>query len=55
MELSKIIDSKKFMWDGATYPDKKSADDVEQKYKSDGFETKLLEEDKQIVDKIRRA
>lgn len=46
MQLSKIINGKKYMWDGATYSDKKSTLDIEQKYKNDGFETEILEEDK---------
>jgi hypothetical protein len=46
MQLSKIINGKKYMWDGATYSDKKNTLDIEQKYKNDGFETEILEEDK---------
>ncbi|MBM3705114.1 MAG: hypothetical protein FJW66_01175 [Actinobacteria bacterium] len=45
MDLSKIIDGKKFMWDGSSITDKKSADDIEKKYKGDGFETVIHEED----------
>ena len=44
MQLAKIISGKKFMWDGKDYPDKKSALDVAQKYKNDGFETEVFEE-----------
>jgi len=46
MQLSKIINGKKYMWYGATYSDKKNTLDIEQKYKNDGFETEILEEDK---------
>jgi len=45
MQLSRIIDGKKFMWDGSTYNDEKSALEISQKYKSDGFETKVIEEE----------
>jgi hypothetical protein len=46
MQLSKIINGKKYMWDGATYSDKKNTLDIEQKYKNDEFETEIFEEDK---------
>lgn len=45
MQLAKIINEKKFMWDGKDYPDKKSALDTAQKYKNDGFETEVIEEE----------
>ena len=44
MELAKIINGKKFMWDGNDYPDKESASETAQKYKNDGFETEVFEE-----------
>lgn len=44
MELAKIINGKKFMWDGNDYPEKKNASEIEQKYKNNGFETEVLEE-----------
>ncbi len=44
MDLSKIINGKKFMWDGAEYTDKKTAIDIEKKYKDDGFETEIIQE-----------
>jgi len=50
MQLSRIFDGKKFMWDGSTYNDEKSAFEISQKYESDGFETKMInEEDKYFV------
>ncbi|MHB8277368.1 MAG: hypothetical protein ACYDIA_06920 [Candidatus Humimicrobiaceae bacterium] len=50
MQLSRIFDGKKFMWDGSTYNDEKSAFEISQKYESDGFETKVInEEDKYFV------
>ena len=44
MEAVKIINGKKFMWDGNEYPDKENASEIAQKYKNDGFETEVLEE-----------
>jgi hypothetical protein len=44
MESAKIINGKKFMWDGNDYSDKESALETEQKYRNDGFETEVLEE-----------
>ena len=50
MQLSRIFDGKKFLWDGSTYNDEKSAFEISQKYESDGFETKVInEEDKYFV------
>jgi len=46
VQLAKIINGKKYMWDGKDYLDKKSALDVAQKYKKDGFETEVFEEEK---------
>ena len=44
MESVKIINGKKFMWDGNEYPDRENASEIAQKYKNDGFETEVLEE-----------
>jgi len=44
MESVKIINGKKFMWDGNEYPDREKASEIAQKYKNDGFETEVLEE-----------
>ena len=45
MDLAKIIKGKKFMWDGSTYSDEKSAKETALKYKTDEFETEVLEEE----------
>ncbi len=55
MDLSRIIKEKKFMWDGKDYPDEKSALDVAQKYKKDGFETEVLEENQKYYVFTRRV
>lgn len=44
MNLSKIFEGKKFMWDGGEYKDEKEATEVMNKYKNDGFETYLYKE-----------
>jgi hypothetical protein len=55
MQLSRTINKKKFMWDGKEYPDEKSAVDIAGKYKKDGFETEVLEEDKKYYVFTRRV
>ena len=44
MPLVKVIDGKKFMWDGAEREDGKQACDALEKYESAGFEARLIEE-----------
>jgi len=44
-DVSKIINGKKFMWDGVVYESKKEAEDTMQKYKDDKFEVELKEEE----------
>ena len=51
----KIIDSKKFMWDGKTYETQEDAQGVKGQYEADGFETQLLEEEGQFLLFTRRV
>jgi len=44
-DISKIINGKKFMWDGIVYESKKEAEDTMRKYKDDNFEVDLIEEE----------
>ncbi len=44
-DISKIINGKKFMWDGVVYESKKEAEDTMRKYKDDNFEVELIEEE----------
>ena len=44
-DTSKIINGKKFMWDFVIYESKKEAQDTMGKFKDDGFEVELIEED----------
>ena len=44
MDLARILKGKKFMWDGGTCSDEKSAKETAQNYEKDGFETEVLKE-----------
>ena len=54
-DISKIINGKKFMWDGVVYESKKEAEDTMRKYKDDNFEVELLEEEKKHLLYTRRV
>lgn len=41
----KMIEGKKFMWDGETYEGMEQAKTAEEKYKKDNFETRIVEEE----------
>lgn len=45
MDLARIIKGKKYMWDGNTCPDEKSAKETARKYEEDEFETEVLKEE----------
>lgn len=55
MELARTFSGKKFMWDGKTYQNRKEAEEVGQKYKDDGFEVELVEEEAQCFLFTRRV
>jgi hypothetical protein len=40
-----FLDGKKFMWDGVDYPSGEKTSEAINKYKTDGFEVELREED----------
>jgi hypothetical protein len=42
MDISRIIDGKKFMWDGAERTDRSEAEATRDAYSADGFETRLI-------------
>ena len=54
-DVSKVINGKKFMWDGAVYEAKKEAEDTMKKYKNDEFEVELIEEEKKHLLYTRRV
>jgi hypothetical protein len=51
----KIIDSKKYMWDGEDYESEAAAQENISKYKDDDFETKLIQEDGKYLVYTRRV
>ncbi|MFQ6082639.1 MAG: hypothetical protein ACE5WD_04670 [Candidatus Aminicenantia bacterium] len=53
--VSLIVNGKKFMWDGVVYKTKEEALNKMQKYKNDGFEVELLEEEEQYLLYTRRV
>ncbi|MDZ7305401.1 MAG: hypothetical protein ONB44_25045 [candidate division KSB1 bacterium] len=55
MDNFKIIDGKKFMWDGVTYDSEAAAMENVTKYSADGFETRLLKEDDKYLVYTRRV
>lgn len=44
MDLSKIFNEKKFMWDGKAYPDEQTASEIAKNYNKSGFETEVIKE-----------
>ena len=44
-EASKVIDGKKYMWDGEEYESEKEAQEVKKKYEDDNFEVELIQEE----------
>ena len=51
----KIIESRKFMWDGKEYPSGPEADAAEDGYKKVSFETKRFEESGKFLVYTRRT
>jgi hypothetical protein len=54
-DSSRIINGKKFMWDGVVYESKEEAQDMMEKYKKDNFKVELIEEEKQYLVYTRRV
>ena len=50
-----LVNRKKFMWDGVVYETKKEAQETMEKFKKDGFEVELIEEDKKFLLYTRRV
>ncbi len=55
MELARIFNGKKFMWDGKAYTDEKETGEIRRKYKDDGFEAELVKEENQYFLFTRRV
>lgn len=54
IDLSKIFEGKKFMWDGMIYETKEQAKEVMERYKKDGFEVRTVKEGNQYLVYSRR-
>lgn len=54
-DSSRIINEKKFVWDGVAYPTKEEARDIVEKYKNDNFEVEFVEENNQFLVYTRRV
>lgn len=54
MELSRIFDGKKSMWDGRVYDDVEEMRKFRQRYQNDGFEVREVEEGKKYFLFTRR-
>jgi hypothetical protein len=52
---SRIINGKKFMWDGVVYPTQEEAQGVMEKYKTDNFEVEFVKEENQFLLYTRRV
>ena len=53
--LSKIIDGKKFMWDGRDYSTENDAKEKMEEYGKEGFETRLIGQESQFLIYTRRV
>ncbi len=54
-DASKVIDGKKYMWDGEVYESEKNAQEVKKKYENDDFEVELIQEENQFFLYTRRV
>ncbi len=54
IDLSKIFEGKKFMWDGMIYETEEQAKEVMERYKKDGFEVRTVKEGNQYLVYSRR-
>ena len=54
MQISRVIDEKKFMWDGREYPSRSEADKADGEYDESGFETRVLDENGKYLVFTRR-
>ncbi len=55
MELARIYDGKKFMWDGRAYDDVEEMRKFTQRYQNDGFEVREVKEGSQYFLFTRRV
>lgn len=55
MELARIFNGKKFMWDGRAYDDVEEMRKIRQRYQGDGFEVREVKEENQYFLFTRRV
>ena len=53
--LAKVVNGKKFMWDGVVYDSDESAQQVMEGYAKDGFEVQKFDEEGQFLVYSRRV
>jgi hypothetical protein len=54
-DSSRIINGKKFMWDGVVYESKEKAQEVMDKYQKDNFNVELIEDETHYLLYTRRV
>ena len=54
-DACKLIDSKKYMWDGSAYEKEEDAQEKKSEYEGAGFETELIEDDGRYLIYTRRV
>lgn len=50
----RIVNGRKFVWDGQAYLSKEAAEEVVSRYQSEGFETEMAEEEGKFLAYTRR-
>jgi hypothetical protein len=53
-ERSIVVEGKKYMWDGETYPGGTEADEAKKKYEADGFDVQVVGEGGEVAVYTRR-
>ena len=54
MQNYRIVNGRKFLWDGQSYPSKEAVEQVAARYRSEGFETGIVEEEGKFLAYTRR-
>jgi len=54
MKSYRIVNGRKFMWDGQAYDSKEAVEQVVSRYRSEGFETEIVEEEGKCLAYTRR-
>lgn len=53
--ISRIVEGRKFMWDGQVYESREAAAEAERAYTGDGFETRIFEDEGKWLVYTRRV